>query len=139
MNRSDFITICLQETVEVEQTFKELWQHMGLSADWQTRLFNYFTMSRKISQESFISLYKKGYVYRKYEPALYCTVCRTSVAQAELMTLKNLSFFNDIVFKTKDGQILIIGTTRPEFCLHALHYYIIPTIHDINILKVKKR
>ena len=114
MKRSDFIAICLQETVAVEHTFKELWQHMGLSVDWNLDYSTISRRARKISQESFIRLYKKGYVYRKYEPALYCTVCRTSVAQAELDDVEKPSFFNDIVFKTGDGQLLVIGTTRPE-------------------------
>ena len=114
MKRSDFIAICLQETVAVEHTFKELWQHMGLSVDWNLDYSTISRQARKISQESFIRLYKKGYIYRKYEPALYCTVCRTSVAQAELDDVEKPSFFNDIVFKTEDGQLLVIGTTRPE-------------------------
>lgn len=114
MKRSEFINVCLQETVAVEQTFKELWQRMGLSVDWSLEYSTISQQSRKISQESFILLYKKGFVYRKYEPALYCTVCRTSVAQAELDDVEKPSFFNDIIFTLADGTPLIIGTTRPE-------------------------
>ncbi len=114
MKRSDFINVCLQETVAVEQTFKQLWQRMGLSVDWDLDYSTISQQARKISQESFILLYKKGYVYRKYEPALYCTMCRTSVAQADLDDVEKPSFFNDIAFKLADGTPLLIGTTRPE-------------------------
>src|SRR5438477_10932614 len=84
MSRSDFIAICIEESLNAAETFKKLWQQIGLSADWS---LVYSTISddvRRISQESFLELYKKNYVYRKQEPALYCTACRTSVAQAEL-------------------------------------------------------
>jgi len=114
VGRSEFIRLCLQETEAVEKTFQELWQRMGLSVDWQLCYSTISDASRKVSQESFIRLYEKGYVYRTYEPALYCTTCRTSVAQAELDDEEKPSFFNDIVFKSQDGKDLLIGTTRPE-------------------------
>jgi valyl-tRNA synthetase len=114
MARSEFIRVCLEETELMGQAFKELWTRLGLSIDWD--LF-YSTISprvQKISQESFIELYKKGYIYRKADPALYCPTCRTSVAQAELDDAQVASVFNDIVFKDAQGRDLIVGTTRPE-------------------------
>jgi len=112
--RSEFISICLEESHKAEEQFKALWERMGLSVDWD---MSYSTISapvRKLSQESFIRLYKEGIIYRKNEPALYCTTCRTSVAQAELDDKEAPSFFNDIVFTDERGNDLIIGTTRPE-------------------------
>lgn len=114
VGRSAFIAICLEETAIAEKMFQDLWQQISLSADWD---HCYSTISddvRRLSQASFIDLYKKGFVYRKDEPALYCTTCRTSVAQAELDDKELPSFFNDIVFKDMQGNDLIIGTTRPE-------------------------
>lgn len=114
VGRSAFINICLEETKLAEHAFTDLWQKMGLSADWD---HTYSTISddvRALSQASFIDLYKKGFVYRTDEPALYCTLCRTSVAQAELDDKELPSQFNDIVFADEQGNDLIIGTTRPE-------------------------
>jgi valyl-tRNA synthetase len=121
MKRSEFIELCLKESHKVEKGFKDLWQKIGLSVDWK---YTYSTISenvRRISQESFIRLLKKEYVYKKFEPALYCTSCFTSVAQAELDDVETNSTFNDISFTLKidsnnkktDEQV-IIGTTRPE-------------------------
>jgi valyl-tRNA synthetase len=59
-------------------------------------------------------LYKKGFIYRKQEPSLFCTTCRTSVAQAELDDAEISSTFNDVEFITTEGQKLVIATTRPE-------------------------
>src|SRR5690606_22556062 len=75
--------------------------------------------------ESFIILAGKGFIYRKNEPALFCTTCRTTVAQAELDDLEQSTIFNDIQFTTTDGQKITIATTRPELmpsCVAILHH-----------------
>lgn len=114
VGRSEFIKLCLRETQEVEKQFEDLWKKIGLSVDWSSCYSTISDSSRKISQESFIRLFEKGYVYRKNEPALYCTTCFTSVAQAELDDLEVASFFNNIQFLSDKGEQLVIGTTRPE-------------------------
>lgn len=124
MKRSEFIDLCLKETAQVEKQFEKLWQRIGLSVDWSLCYSTIDNNSRKISQESFIELYKKDYIYRKNEPALYCTTCRTTVAQAELDDAEKPSTFNNIIFSS-DGQKLVIGTTRPELlasCVALLYH-----------------
>ena len=125
MPRTDFINLCLKETREIEHQFQKLWQRMGLSADWDYCYSTISQSTRKISQESFLRLLQKGYVYRKNEPALYCTTCRTSVAQAELDDVEKSSFFNDVIFKDETGNDLLVGTTRPELLpsVNALLYH----------------
>lgn len=113
LKRSEFIALCLKETDIVEKDFEKLWRSLGLSIDW-TKLYSTISdKARKTSQYSFIDLYKKGFIYRKQEPSLYCTTCRTSVAQAELDSADVSSTFNDITF-TINGQPVTIATTRPE-------------------------
>lgn len=114
LKRSEFIEICLTETHEVEEKFKELWQRIGLSVNWKYCYSTISATSRRISQESFIKLVEKGFVYRKNEPALYCTTCRTSVAQAELDDALKPSKFVTIPFELTDGNQILIATTRPE-------------------------
>lgn len=114
LKRSEFIKICLEETKQVEEQFKELWQRIGLSIDWTKWYSTIDDRSRYISQASFCKLLKKGDVYRREEPAPYCALCRTSVAQAELDDVEQQTLFNDIFFYTEDGEKLTIATTRPE-------------------------
>jgi len=124
LGRAEFIKKCLEVTKDIEEDFKEIWKQIGLSVDWSICYSTISDEVRKLSQESFIQLYKKGHVYRKLEPSLYCPTCRTSVAQAELEDVEKDSFFNDIVFKTEDGKELLIGTTRPELlpsCVAVLY------------------
>lgn len=135
MARSDFIKLCLQETKLAGERFKDLWQRMGLSVDWDACYSTISDEVRKISQESFIELYKKGYVYRKYEPSPFCTTCRTTVAQAELDDEEKESHFNDIVFNDEQGNDLIIGTTRPEMLASCVALLYNP--HDLRYQRLK--
>lgn len=124
IEKSEFIQKCKDVSQDAEKEFKELWQRMGLSVDWDICYRTISDKVKRISQESFIHLYNKGFIYRKNEPSLFCTTCRTSVAQAELEDEEKDSFFNDIIFKTEDGQDLLIGTTRPELlpsCVAVLY------------------
>ena len=114
MKRSEFINLCIQESHEAEKTFSALWQRMGISTDWSRTYSTISPLVRKLSQASFIELYKKGFIYRKKDPALYCTSCFTTVAQAELDDAPKTTTFCDITFKTDDGQLTTISTTRPE-------------------------
>lgn len=126
IGRSAFVQACLEETQKVEKTFENLWKKVGLSVDWDASYSTIDERTRKISQASFIDLYKKGHIYRKDEPALYDIAYRTSVAQADLEDVEKESFFNDVAFTTEDGnQQLIIGTTRPELlpsCVALLYH-----------------
>jgi len=138
MPRSEFIKTCLEFTKEVEQEFKNLWQQMALSVDWSVCYETISDKSRAVAQESFIELFKKGFVYRKNEPALYCNSCRTSVAQAELEDEEKSSQFNDIVFKSENGKDLIIGTTRPELLPSCVALLYNPNDERYQYLKNKK-
>lgn len=112
--RSEFIAKCLAESHAAAEQFKGLWKSMGLSANLDQTYSTISDQTRKISQASFMELYEKGFVYRKNEPALYCSNCRTSVAQAELDDQEQPSMFNDLVFKTTIDTEVMISTTRPE-------------------------
>lgn len=125
MKRSEFIDLCLKTCHEAEKSFEHLWRRMGLSIDWTHTYSTISPSSRRIAQYSFLQLYKKGVAYRRQEPALYCTTCRTSVAQAELDSNEQPGIFNDIVFKTDHGEEVVIATTRPELlpACGALFYH----------------
>lgn len=114
IGRTAFIELCLKQTAETEKEFENLFKRLGLSFDWSKTYSTISKPVRKISQQSFIELYKNGHIYRKEEPALYCPACRTSVAQAELEDAEKPSVFYEIEFTTNDGTPLRIATTRPE-------------------------
>ncbi len=125
IGREKFIELCLSTTEEMKVKFVDLWRTMGLSAELEHTYSTIAPNVAKIAQESFILLAQKGFIYRKNEPALFCTSCRTTVAQAELDDLEQNTTFNDIQFSTTDGQKIVIATTRPELlasCVAILYH-----------------
>ena len=114
LKRSDFIELCLKDCAEAEKEFEKLWKTLGLSVDWSKTYSTIGRDARVVSQKSFLKLFKDKKIYRKQEPALYCTTCQTSIAQADLDTDELASTFNNVAFKTEAGQELLIATTRPE-------------------------
>jgi valyl-tRNA synthetase len=90
------------------------WKNLGISCDYDVYYSTIDDHSRKISQKSFIELYKKGLVYKESFPTIYCPECQTPVAQAELEDKNKETLFTTMKFLTEDGTELGIATTRPE-------------------------
>ncbi len=110
----DFTRICLEVTDKYKHTYEDLWKSIGLSVDWRLEYSSISPEVQKISQSTFRELYEAGAIYKKNAPALYCTECRTSFAQAEKEDKEKEAVFYDLSFKVEDGQELVIATTRPE-------------------------
>jgi len=119
MTREDFIKLCA-ETVEKElkPEYVRDMKRLGMSCDFSLFYDTIDANARRISQWSFIDLYKQGLEYRKDAPAMWCPQCRTGISQVECEDKEMDSFFNDVVFKVrhKNGkeEDVVIATTRPE-------------------------
>lgn len=114
MQRQDFIKLCQETIKKLRPAFIQDWKNLGMSCDFN---LEYSTVSQDvqiISQRNFIDLYGEKRIYRKKAPTLWCPSCQTAIAQADLKDVEVQSFFNDIVFKLKDGGSITIATTRPE-------------------------
>lgn len=138
LGREAFIAICLEETKEARETFTNLWKMIGLSVDWKKCYSTISEETQKISQKYFIELYKKGYIYKKKEPALYCTGCKTSVAQAELESVEKETLFVTILFKTDLDENILVATTRPELLSSCVAVLFHPEDTRYKYLKNKK-
>jgi len=123
--RSEFITKCIATTERYEKEFKDLWQGLGFSVDWSLQYETINPMVQRISQKSFIRLFKAGKAYMKESPVLWCTECRTSIAQAELDTIDKDTAFNYIQF-TVGEEKLIVATTRPELLYGCVCLFVNP-------------
>ncbi len=113
ISRSEFIKLCLDETKTGAKTYEDLWKSLAISVDWNLKYSTIDPHCTKISQRSFIDLYKKGRLERIDAPTTWCVSCQTSIAQADLDNVDMSSTFNHIAFKA-EGHELIIATTRPE-------------------------
>lgn len=118
--RKDFIKLCLKETKIGAKNYKKLWNLLGISVDWTQTYSTIDPACRKISQWSFLDLYKKNLIYQAEQPTMWCPLCQTALAQADLEDKGEETYLNFIKF----GENLI-ATTRPELleaCV-ALFYH----------------
>ena len=127
LTRSEFQKLCYETTNKYEKDFQRLFQRMGFSADFENAYKTVSDSTIRISQLSFLDLYKHQKVYHKESPSLWCNECLTSIAQAELETKTVDSTFNYIKFKTEQGLEFEIATTRPELLPAIVAVFINPT------------
>lgn len=139
MSRDKFIKICLDFLKEERPKFIQDWKDIGISCDFDLDYSTIDPHSRRISQWSFLDLYKKNRLYRKDAPAMWCPECRTGVSQIEVQDKEIDSTFNDIVFKS-GKEDLIIATTRPELlpaCVAVFYHPSDKRYKKYNSKKVK--
>jgi len=113
MSRTDFIALCIKTLKEITPNFIQDWKNLGISCDYNLYYSTIDKNSQKISQKSFLDLYKSKLIYKENFPTIYCPECQTPVAQAELEDKSLNSKFTTLKFKSS-GKILPIATTRPE-------------------------
>jgi len=113
MDRKAYVKLVLKTLEEIRPKYIADWKRIGMCCEWS---YYYTTISehcQKISQKSFIDLYKDGRAYRKDAPTMWCPRCHTAISQVECVDQDFDSYFNDIIFKV-DGKDVVIATTRPE-------------------------
>ncbi|HOS88115.1 MAG TPA: valine--tRNA ligase [Candidatus Pacearchaeota archaeon] len=125
--RSEFIKLCLSETEKGIQTYKELWNALGISVDWTKTYSTIAPLATKVSQKSILDLYKKGLLYKKELPILWCPFCQTAISQSDLEDKTRESKMNYINFRSMDNKDLLIATTRPELIPACVALYANPT------------
>jgi valyl-tRNA synthetase len=126
IGRQAFIERCLAVSAEAEKEYEALWQRLGLSVDWRQRYRTIDERSRRISQWSFLDLYRQGLAYRQQAPAIWCPECQTAIAQAEVDDLTRDSEYVTLTFTLADGTTLPIATTRPELLPACVAVFVHP-------------
>ena len=114
LSRKEFVKLVL-DTLEKElrPQYIEDWKRLGISCDFEVFYTTIDEHCQRISQKSFLDLYKTGRQYRQEAATMYCPKCQTTISQVECEDKEKHSSFNNIVFKS-GGMDLIIATTRPE-------------------------
>ncbi len=135
VDRGMFEDECRRISEEAEIKYEQLWKRLGLSIDWRYTYRTIDDLSRRIAQWSFIDLYRKGLVYRQKAPTLWCTDCRTAIAQADLSDLTREGQFYTIDFELDDGKGLPIATTRPELLPACVAIFVHPKDQRVRDLK----
>ncbi|MEQ9115331.1 MAG: valine--tRNA ligase [Rickettsiales bacterium] len=126
VGRERFRELCFEVIHDAEKEFYNLFNSVALSVDWTQKYQTISDHSRKISQMSFLDLYKKGEVYRALEPNLWDPKDCTALAQADIEDKEVKGFMYDIKFTSKKlKKEFVISTTRPELlpaCVAVLYH-----------------
>ncbi len=112
--REKFLQLCKQFLDEAEREIVSIWRRMGCSFDyWRdgTDSEEY----RRMTQATFIELYRRGLIYEDARPVRWCPRCKTTLAEAEIEYVEREGWLYYIRFPLKDeNEYLLVATTRPE-------------------------
>lgn len=114
ISRLNFVEACSVLTEGDEEAFAESWRQLGLSVDWALSYATIDPRCRRVSQLSFLDLFRKGKVYQSFAPTMWDVDFRTAVAQAEVEDRDRKGAFHDLRFAVDGGGEVVISTTRPE-------------------------
>ncbi len=113
--REEFINMCKHALDDLEAYMIGLLKTMGISGDFEHKYHTDSEEFRKLTQWSFIELWKKGLVYLANRPNNYCVDCNTTIADAEIEYEELPTYLVTNRFRVKDSrQELLVATTRPE-------------------------
>lgn len=113
LGRKDFIKTVLKFLKDFTPKAVQDWKDLGMSCDFDLTYSTIDDETRKLSQKSFIELFKQKELYKKDFPTIWCPECQTSIAQAELEDKEENSLFSTLKFSC-EKKPLLIATTRPE-------------------------
>src|SRR5262245_32346921 len=140
MPRPDFVRLCLETSRKYVKEFEALWRSLGFAADWSLVYSTIDDRSMRVSQRGFIDLWKKGEAYLKDSPTLWCTLCGTALAQADLEFHDKPSKFTTLRFDVDGGgaPAVSIATTRPELLPACACVFLHPSHPRAKELAAKK-
>ncbi|HIP57106.1 MAG TPA: valine--tRNA ligase [Ignisphaera aggregans] len=118
--REKFLELCKKYLDKVEEEFIAIWRRLGCSFEyWREGTDS--PEYRKITQATFIDLWRRGLIYEAERPVMWCPRCKTAIAEAEIEYKEEIPELYYIKFKVKDSdEEIVIATTRPELLAACL-------------------
>lgn len=111
--REKFLELCRRELDSVEKELVEILRRLGCSYEyWRSGTDS--EEYRKLTQSTFIDLWKRGLIYFAERPVNWCPRCRTTLSDAELEYTTKETYLYYIKFGLSGGGEVIVATTRPE-------------------------
>jgi len=146
MERDEFIRLCKQLLSEAGTATKDTFAKLGISfttyqedgsigSVYQTDSPEY----RKITQSTFLDLFRKGKIYEDKRINNWDPKLRTTIADSEIEYKEIASTFNDVLWAVKDSdEKITIATTRPELLCSCGMVIFHPTDKRYKHLEGKK-
>lgn len=118
LGREKFLEETWKWKEEYAQTIRHQWAKLGLGLDYSRERFTLDEGLSKAVREVFVSLYKKGLIYRGEYIINWDPVTKTALSDIEVIYKNIQGSFYHLRYPLKDGSGYIeIATTRPETML----------------------
>ena len=112
--------MCLKETKKGIETYRNLWNSLGISVDWSKTYSTISPLPTKVSQWSLIDLYKRFTIQTRINPMV--SNCQTAISQSDMEDKRKDSKMNYTSFLIS-GESVLIATTRPELLALVAFYF----------------
>ena len=109
LSREEFIDICSEVSKDYRTKYRSLFNNISLSVDWTQEYHTINKNCTMISQQSFIDLYNKGFIYKELKPMIWDTVDQTAISQAEIEEIKEVKKMCYLRFEREEKGIDISG------------------------------
>ena len=111
--REQFVEMCRKLTCEYIAKMKQSMNLLGISSDWALEYKTMDPSYYKLTQLSFLELYKSAQLYRGEHPVNWCPRDETAIAEAEVVYQERKGTLYYMRFgRTNEG--IEIASTRPE-------------------------
>ena len=117
LGREKFVERVWQWVDQYGDRIYEQIKRLGASCDWTRTAFTLDAGPAKAVRKTFVSLYKKGLIYRGERITNWCPRCRTALSDLEVKHREEDGRLYDIRYDLEGGGSVTIATTRPETLL----------------------
>ncbi len=117
VGRKEFIKIAWKWADEYRGRIREQIESMGASCDWTRERFTLDEGLSKAVRKVFVSLYKRGLIYRGKYMVNWCPKCGTVLSNEEIEYEDDEGKLYHIRYPIEEGGEIVIATTRPETML----------------------
>ncbi|NPA04701.1 MAG: valine--tRNA ligase [Crenarchaeota archaeon] len=112
--RLKFLELCRKELDKVEEELVRIWSRLGCSFEyWRDGTDS--PRYRRMTQATFIELWRRGLIYEAERPVNWCPRCMTSLSEAEIEYRDEEGALYYVRWRVAEtGEEIVIATTRPE-------------------------
>ncbi len=117
IGRDEFTKITWDWANKYRAKIREQIESMGASCDWTRERFTFDKGLSQAVRKVFVSLYKKGLVYKGKYMVNWCPQCGTVLSNEEIEYEDDKGKLYYVRYPVEEGGELVIATTRPETML----------------------